>query len=359
LRQRWRVYAGLGSSLLLLAYLVAYGGQSESGGAGFHITVTVWSYALTQLWAIPHYLRLTAWPQPLVFDYGTLEVRGATQVLPPALLVALLVGGTVVSLWRWPVIGFLGCWFLGILAPTSSVLALAGQTVSEHRMYLPLVVVVAPLVLGVYAGVGRGSLVLWVAVAAVSGLLTLRRNEDYRSEEALWRDTVTKQADNSRAHYNLGIALGKKNQVDEAIRQYQEALRLKPDHAEAHYNLGIALGKKNQVDEAIRQYQEALRLKPDYADAHNNLGIALGKKNQADEAIRQFQEAIRLKPDHADAHYNFGLLLGHKGQTDEAIRQFQEALRLKPDFSGARKYLDAALASKAQASPPSGAATSP
>jgi tetratricopeptide (TPR) repeat protein len=152
-------------------------------------------------------------------------------------------------------------------------------------------------------------------------------------------------------------ALNDESRSDEAIGQFQEALRLQPDPADAHYNLGVALASKGQVDEAIRQYQEALRLKPDHADAHNNLGVALGKKGQVDEAIRQFQEALRLKPDHADAHYNLGLLLGHKGQMDEAIRQFQDALRLKPDFAGARKYLDAALAAEAHCSPPAGAAT--
>ena len=288
-RQRWRVYAGLGGSWLLLAYLVATGGQSGNGGAGFNAKVTGWSYALTQLWAIAHYLWLTVWPHPLVFDYGTLMVRGAREVLAPGLVVALVVGGTVVSLWRWPVIGFLGCWFLAILAPTSSVLVLTGQTVAEHRMYLALVAVVALLVLGVYGWVGRWSLVVWVGVAVVSGLVTLRRNKDYRSEEGLWRDTVTKQADNSRAHNNLGAVLDRKGRNDEAISQYREAIRLKPDNALAHNNLGASLGEKGQLDAAIRQFEEAIHLKPDYADAHNNLGTALGKKGQTDAAIRKYR----------------------------------------------------------------------
>ena len=347
-RQRWRVYAGLGGSWLLLAYLVATGGQSGKGAAGFYITATGWSYALTQLWAIPHYLWLTVWPHPLVFDYGTVVKSGARQVLAPGLVVALVVGGTVVSLWRWPVIGFLGCWFLGILAPTSSVLVLTGQTVAEHRMYLALVAVVALVVLGVYGWVGRGSLVLWLAVAVVTGLVTLRRNEDYRSAEALWRDTVTKQADNWRAYNNLGYALNEKGRTDEAIGLIQQALRLKPDDADAHYNLGDALDEKGQTDEAIRQYQEAIRLQPGYTKAHNNLGGVLVRKGQLDEAIRQFQEALRLKPDYIRAHNNLGTALVSKGQIDAAIGQYQAALRLKPDEAEAQYNLATLLLGKGQ-----------
>jgi len=73
--------------------------------------------------------------------------------------------------------------------------------------------------------------------------------------------------------------LSKKGQIDEAISQFQEAIRLKPDDAEAHNNLGTALGMKGQTDEAISQFQEALRLKPDYAEARSNLAYALEIKN--------------------------------------------------------------------------------
>jgi tetratricopeptide (TPR) repeat protein len=111
-------------------------------------------------------------------------------------------------------------------------------------------------------------------------------------------------------------------------------------------NLGAAFANKGQTDEAIRQYEEAIRLKPDYTNARYNLGVAFYQLGRIDEAIRQFQEVIRLKPDHAEARNNLGSAFGRKGQTDEAIRQFQEALRFKPDYADARRNLDAVLAVK-------------
>ena len=142
------------------------------------------------------------------------------------------------------------------------------------------------------------------------------------------------------AHNDLGNALDEKGQTDEAIR-------LKPDYAEAHYNLGAVLDRKGQLDEAIRQFQEAVRLKPHYAAAHNSLGIALGRKGQIDEAILQFREAIRLEPDYVDAQYNLLLApaaaLATKGQMDEAIRYLEEALKVKPDYPEAHNYLGTLL----------------
>ena len=69
--------------------------------------------------------------------------------------------------------------------------------------------------------------------------------------------------------------MAKRGQLDEAIRHYQEALRLEPERAEAHNNLGTIFYQQGRTGEAIREFQEALRLKPDYAEARKNLIVAL------------------------------------------------------------------------------------
>ncbi len=66
----------------------------------------------------------------------------------------------------------------------------------------------------------------------------------WKDNEALFWHALAVTENNYIAHNNLGNALLKKGQIDEAISQYQEAIRMKPNYAEAHYNLGGALDRK-------------------------------------------------------------------------------------------------------------------
>jgi Flp pilus assembly protein TadD len=62
-----------------------------------------------------------------------------------------------------------------------------------------------------------------------------------------------------------------------AVREYREAIRVKPDHANAHYNLGIALHGSGDLDGAIVDFYETVRLKPDFEAAKQNLRIAVSE----------------------------------------------------------------------------------
>jgi tetratricopeptide (TPR) repeat protein len=385
-RKAWQehkaVYIGLASSWLLLGLLVL-STNSRGHSVGFGLGVTWYTYALTQFYAVAHYLRLSFWPHPLVFDYGSAVVRGPGDVAPQMAVILLLLAATLVALRRWPAIGFCGAWFFAILAPTSTVVPVATQTVAEHRMYLPLAAVAALVVSGACALAPRRGILALLAIALGLGFLTARRNADYHSAVAIWNNTLAQHPESWRAQSDLGIALAEDpgrlkealahfeealrlnpdsaqehlnlatvlikypDRVQEAISHYETALRIDPKSVEAHFDLAIALADNaGRVPEAIAQYNEALRLRPDFVEAHNNLAILLARiPGRLNEAISHYNEALRLKPDYAESHYNLAFALARApGRLPEAIAHYEQALRIRPDYAEAHFGLGVALA---------------
>jgi Flp pilus assembly protein TadD len=337
-RQRRGLHLGLASTWLLLGGLVlAHPGRG--GSAGFGLGVTPGEYALTQVGAIAHYLYLSVWPHPLIFDYGSNLTPPGLALLGPAALMLGLLAATAVALGRWPVVGFIGVWFFAILAPSSSFVPVASQTIAEHRMYLSLAAPIVLIVTGLYFFLGRWSLPVTAALAMALGVLTAQRNEDYRNPLSIWSDTVAKRPENPRAQDSLGNALVKDGQVNEAVPHFAEAVRLSPNDAKLRNNLGNGLALLGRSDEAMAEFQTALRLKPDYAEAHYNLGLALDQKGRTAEAIAQYEAAVQLNPDHVDAQFNLGCALAQAGQVNEAIAHFEQAARLRPNDAETLSYL--------------------
>jgi tetratricopeptide (TPR) repeat protein len=300
---------------------------------------------MTQVPAIIHYLRLSVWPHPLVFDYGTDLASPSLLTLACGLAVAGLLAATAWGLARNSAAGFLGAAFFAILAPSSSIVPVMTETVAEHRMYLPLAPVVILFVWALYSLLGRRSLLLFVPLSVVLGWLTFQRNEVYQNETSLWEDTVKARPGNDRAHNYLGLAYEKiPGRMNDAIAQFEESLRLNPGRPQAHNYFGRVLeGIPGRLEEGIGQYEEALRLNPDYADAHNNLGNALNEKGRTADAIVQYTAALRLDPGNAEAHNNLGNALNMEGKHTEAVPQYEEALRLKPGMVGFHLNLAATL----------------
>ena len=88
------------------------------------------------------------------------------------------------------------------------------------------------------------------------------------------------------------------------------------------------LWPRGRIDEAIAQYQKALKIRPDYALAHNNLGNLLANRGQFEAAIDEYQKALKTRPGDIKAHYNLALVLADHGRPVEAIEHFQTALGL-------------------------------
>ena len=338
-RRNWPVHLALAATWIPLGCLMT---GLSSRGAGFAPDIVTWAYGLAECRVVVKYLLLALWPRPLVFDYGPYAAPRLAEVWPYAVVLASLLAASIFAVRRSPAAGFAACWFFLILAPTSSFVPLFTQPMAENRLYLPLAGVASLSVLGVYALAGRRSLPAFAVIAAALGLAAAARNRDYRSDQAIWSDTVAKNPSNARAHNNLANAWWRMpGRLDDAIAECQAALRLDPNFADAHDNLGYVLQREGRMQEALAQYQAAARVKPDFALAHAHLaGILYGEPGRMDDAISEYQEALRLRPNTPDVHNNLAnAFFATPGRMNDAVAEYREALRLRPDYAEAHNNL--------------------
>lgn len=335
-RQRRAVHLALAATWIP-GVLLWSGGRG--GTVGFSAGVCAWDYLLTQCEALVRYLRLALWPDPLVFDYGTRVVRHWTTVLPQALVVLALLLATVWALRRRPLAGFFGASFFLILAPTSSFVPIASQTIAEHRMYLPLACVLAGGVMIVGRRWPRHALPPLIALAVLSGWLTIQRNRTYQSEVSLWADTAAKAPDNVRAHLNLGSALLDANRPEEALAAYERARELRPDDAGILAALCHVLTRLDRLEEAATAGAAAVQLDPRAVEARVNYAHVLRNLGRRDAAIEHALAAWRLQPEASDVRLLAAETLldraraaARTGRLDDAARDVDEASSIAPEL---------------------------
>jgi tetratricopeptide (TPR) repeat protein len=164
---------------------------------------------------------------------------------------------------------------------------------------------------------------------------------------------------------------------DEAIREYQHALAVKPRFGMAWLGLGQMyeeMGRKaeaedcyqkallNRIDRApelttlarfcvskgwreaaATNFDDAIKLNPADAPTYVEAGQNLEALGRHAEAERCYAEAVKLSPDLIQAHFLYGLELGQDGKPADAAGQFREAVRIMPYLPEARFNLAMAL----------------
>src|SRR5215210_4873775 len=99
----------------------------------------------------------------------------------------------------------------------------------------------------------------------------------------------------------------------------------------SYANRGFAHERKGDLNRAIADYTEAVRLAPSDGAVYTNRGRAFEKKKgELDRAIADYTEAIRLSPKRVAALANRGLAFLNYGDPDRAIADFKAALAVDP-----------------------------
>lgn len=348
LRRHWQLYGALALGWVALLGTIIAAPVNNTAGFGVK-SISPVQYLISEFSVICHYVRLSFVPAPLAFDYDWPKAVSLQAALPYALPVCLCAALVAFGLYRRAQAAILGAWFFLILSVTSTIMPF-DDLAFEYRMYLPLAAIISGCV---FAGIelwrrvlsirlaslnattlsgGSVAFLLAILLVVVFGSLTLARNQDYKSEIALWADTVVKRPENARARNNFGYQLQQQGRLPEAIAQYAEAITLNPYYAQAFYNRGTAFKDLGDLEQAERDLNEALRLNPSSADTHNNLGSLLASRGDFKSAEAHFSRALELKPGYADARLNLAATLAAEKRFFEARTEAESVLQLSPNL---------------------------
>ncbi|GAB4571899.1 MAG: hypothetical protein Kow0077_09810 [Anaerolineae bacterium] len=181
----------------------------------------------------------------------------------------------------------------------------------------PLVVAVAPLIVGIGLGLFLPQAMFWFVGAGVGwlvlSLLILRRNV--------------------RREYQQAIRHLRKGEYDQAIQIINQLVKAEPEDTR-HYRFRADLFRlKGKPQQAIRDYERIVRLEPESSVGYNGLAeiyLQLGDHAQAWEYAF---EAYKRDPQQWALAYNLGMVADRLGRWEDVLAYLQEALDARPPDS--------------------------
>lgn len=135
----------------------------------------------------------------------------------------------------------------------------------------------------------------------------------------------------AEAHKNLCVAYGKFKRYDEAIREFNEAIKVKPNYGAVYLSVSKTYFQQGRYDETLIHLEKALKMDKNLGvEAHYQFGVVFAKLGKQTKAIKHYKEAIEINPKAALPQLNLGLIHMKSGKYKDAIKPLQAAVTYSP-----------------------------
>lgn len=145
----------------------------------------------------------------------------------------------------------------------------------------------------------------------------------------------------AQMHVTRGDAALSRNDLQAALVEFREAVKLDPLLADAHVKLGMTYKAAGELEKAADSLEHAVRLDPQNFKSTFELGEVYRLLTRFSQAVRAYVLAVRLQPENFDAHYRLASCYHEAGEHDQAIEAYNEALRINPRSAPAWSNLGA------------------
>ena len=338
-------------ALTIISSVITFLAQSSIGAAVSLETIPLQTRLINICLSYAKYVVMLFYPVNLGFWYpfepnvDSLEVIGA---------IVLLLGISIYC-WRerkrrkYLLMGWL--WFLGTLVPVIGLVQVGLQSLADRYTYVPYFGLFIMLVWGasdLFAHFKLNKKII-TAICAVAliifGTLAFRQTSLWKSSETLYTHTLSFTKNNYFLMTNLCLHYLKNAPANIAEPRCAELLEATPPSPESNNLLGYLRTETGKYDQAVQNYQAAIRLRPDWGILYANLSDTLARQGKPDEAEKSLQKAFTMKDASlsneilARSSNNLGMSFLQKNRADKATEYFTKALQLKPDLTEAQENM--------------------
>jgi tetratricopeptide (TPR) repeat protein len=114
----------------------------------------------------------------------------------------------------------------------------------------------------------------------------------------------------AKIHNNLAVVEMQQGSLADAEKHFRESVALDPNSARHRVTYGWLLVRQARYDEAILQYEEAIKTAPD-ATAYFSLGSALEEQHKLPQAAEAYRKTLALAPDSKEAQLRLNAIAGN------------------------------------------------
>lgn len=274
------------------------------GFLGVPVEDRVW----TALRVCLEYVGLLIAPVRLSADYWKSDVPVATSPLEPGTFATLvLLGVTVMLAFRYarkaPMVFWGIGFFLIALLPVSNLVFAIGVMKAERILYAPsagFVVALAGLLAWRWDHARFRRAGIWLAIALAAGyaVRTWMRNPVWQNNWVLAQATLQTSPQSPLFHNIIAQEYRKQKPPNNiAARDHlQRSVAQNPLDASVFFNLGNTHLDLGEYEDAIRCFQEALKLTPNAADYLLNLGMTYYRMGEFEKAAAVFARVRQIRP---------------------------------------------------------------
>lgn len=164
-----------------------------------------------------------------------------------------------------------------------------------------------------------------------------RESERYKIAKDLFEQIIEADNRNKKAYLGLGESLQVQGLYDKAMNAYLSAAILDPSDAEGVFRAGLVYLEKDKYQDAVTQFQRALKINPLFPRLNYYMGKAYFQSGEYNMALQAAMAERKVNPNLADSFLLAAEVYSTTKQYAKCADEYQAAIKLRSQ--GAELYV--------------------